>query len=245
MIALNTAVADQLMIFMSDIEKTGRGKMKKDEAILHVLRKYISESKSVRFEGNGYSREWVKEAERRGLSNVQTAAESYRAFVSTKSIDLFERNHILNRKELQSRYEIKLSEYVKKIQIESRVLGDLAINHIIPIAIKYQNTLISSVKDLKDIISDTKEFESLAERRIHNIKIIAGHTAAIKNYVTEMVEERKCGNTTELLTERVEIYEQKVKPYLDKIREHIDKLELIVDNEIWPLPKYRELLFSR
>ena len=245
MIALNTAVADQLTQFITDVTKAMSGKIKKDEAIFQVLRKYIKESKNIRFEGNGYSEEWLKEAEKRGLSNINSASEAYKAFISPNTITLFEKHHILSGKELQSRYEIKLGEYVKKIQIESRVLGDLAINHIIPTAIRYQNMLISSVKDLKDIIDDKNEYEELSERRIQNIKIIAKHTSSIKNYVINMVEERKNGNATDSLTERIEIYEQKVKPYLDKIRDHIDKLELIVDNEMWPLPKYRELLFNR
>jgi glutamine synthetase len=245
MIALNTAVANQLSQFLIDVNQAMTGKMKKDEAILHVLRNYITESKKVRFEGNGYSEEWVKEAEKRGLSNIHSAVDAYQSFISDNTVQLFEKNKILNKKELQSRYEIKMNEYVKKIQIESRVLGDLAINHIIPTVIKYQNTLISSVKDLKEIIDDKKEFDELAEKRIENIKTIAKHTAAIKNLVKDMVEERKKGNNIENLIERTEIYENGVKPYLDKIREHIDKLELIVDNAIWPLPKYRELLFNR
>jgi glutamine synthetase len=245
MIAINTAVADQLTQFISDVTKAMSGKIKKDEAIFQVLRKYIKESKNIRFEGNGYSEEWLKEAEMRGLTNINSASEAYKSFISQNTVALFEKHHILTGKELQSRYEIKLSEYVKKIQIESRVLGDLAINHIIPTAIRYQNMLISSVKDLKDIMEDKQEYEELAERRIQNIKIIAKHTSSIKNYVIDMVEERKKGNATESLTERIEMYEQHVKPYLEKIRDHIDKLELIVDNEMWPLPKYRELLFNR
>ncbi len=245
MIALNTAVANQLLLFMDDVNQSTNDKLKKDEAVLHVLRKYITESKNVRFEGNGYSEEWVKQAEKRGLSNIKSAAEAYKALISDKTVDLFEKHHILNVKELQSRYEIKISEYVKKIQIESRVLGDLAVNHIIPTAIRYQNMLISSVKDLKEIIEDKKEFDELADRRIQNIKTIAKHTSTVKNLVNDMIEERKKGNSIENCSERIEVYENNVKPYLNQIREHIDKLELIVDNEMWPLPKYRELLFNR
>jgi len=245
MIALNTAVADQLIKFKEEVDTLTAKKVKKDEAILQVLRKYITESKSVRFEGNGYSDDWVKEAKDRGLTNIKSAAEAYKAYISKKSTELFEKNHILNKKELQSRYEIKICEYVQKIQIEARVLGDLAINHIIPTAIKYQNILITSVRDLKEIISDKKEFEKLAQRRIDTIKKISDHTTFISVKVQEMIEERKKANIIKNCTNRIENYEYKVKPFLDEIRYHIDKLELIVDDEMWPLPKYRELLFNR
>ncbi len=245
MIALNTAVADQLVQFKEDVDSLTDKKIKKDEAILQVLRKYISESKEVRFEGNGYSDEWAKEAKSRGLTNIQSAAEAYKAYITKETIGLFERNHILNEKELQSRYEIKICEYVQKIQIEARVLGDLAINHIIPTAIKYQNILITSVRDLKEIISDKKEFENLSQRRIDTIKKISEHTTFISVKVQEMIEERKKANVIDNCTNRIESYEYKVKPFLDKIRYHIDKLELIVDDQMWPLPKYRELLFNR
>ncbi|MCF6366494.1 MAG: glutamine synthetase III [Bacteroidales bacterium] len=244
MIALNTAVADQLIKFKKDVDTLTAKKLKKDEAILQILRKYITESKNVRFEGNGYSNDWVKEAESRGLTNVKSAAEAYKAYISKKTINLFERNHILNKKELQSRYEIKICEYVQKIQIEARVLGDLAINHIIPTAIRYQNTLITSVRDLKEIISDKKEFENLAQRRIDTIKRISEHTTFISIKVQEMIKERKKANIIKDCANRIENYEYKVKPFLYEIRLHIDKLELIVDDEMWPLPKYRELLFN-
>jgi glutamine synthetase len=219
--------------------------VKKDEAILIILRKYIIASKSVRFEGNGYSSDWEKEAEKRGLSNIKTAHEAFKAYISKKTINLYERNNILNKKELYSRYEIKVCEYVQKIQIESRVLGDLAINHIIPTAIKYQNVLITSARNLKEIITNEEEFKSLTESRIETIRIISEHIKQISNKVKKMLEERKLGNKFEDCTERIKIYELKVKPLFDKIRYHIDKLELIVDDEMWPLPKYRELLFSR
>ncbi|MCD4792243.1 MAG: glutamine synthetase III [Bacteroidales bacterium] len=245
MIALNTAVADQLNQFKKDVDKLISGKVKKDEAVFQVLRRYITESKDVRFEGNGYSEEWIKEAGNRGLSNIKSAAKAYKAYISKETIDLYERNHVLNEKELNSRYEIKIGEYIKKIQIEARVLGDLAINHIIPTAVKYQSMLISSVKDLKVIIQDDKEFNELAGRRIITIKTIAKHTNSIKTLVDEMVEERKIANKIEDCTGRIENYEFKIKPYSEKIRYHIDKLELIADDEMWPLPKYRELLFSR
>ncbi len=245
LIALNTALADQLKRFKKETDKLINQKIKKDDAVLSVLRKYISESKSIRFEGNGYSEEWVKEAEKRGLTNIKEASEAFKAYIHKETINLFKRNQILTEKELHSRYEIRICEYVQKIQIESRILGDLAINHIIPTAIKYQNTLITSVKELKQIIEDKKDLEALAGRRIGTIKKISHHTTQISIMTQEMIEERKKANVFNDCTKRIENYEFKVKPYLDKIRYHIDKLELIVDDEIWPLPKYRELLFNR
>ena len=245
MVVLNTAVADQLKKFKIEVEKLISKKHKKDEAILQILRKYIIESNAVRFEGNGYSGDWEKEAKKRGLTNIKTAHEAFKAYISKKTIELYEKNNILNEKELYSRYEIKVCEYVQKIQIESRVLGDLAINHIIPTAIKYQNVLITSARNLKEIITDEDEFKSLTESRINTIKIISEHIKQISQKVQKMVNERKKGNKFENCTDRIKIYELNVKPYFDDIRQHIDKLELIVDDEMWPLPKYRELLFNR
>ncbi len=245
LIALNTALADQLRQFKKEVDKLINEKVRKDDAVLSVLRKYINESKSVRFEGNGYSDEWVKEAEKRGLTNIREAHKAFKAFISKETINLYERNNVLNSKEMHSRYEIRICEYVQKIQIEARILGDLAINHIIPTAIKYQNTLITSVKELKEIIEDPKDLNALASRRIGTIKTISHHTTQISILTQEMIEERKKANKIENCIDRIENYETKVKPYLDKIRYHIDKLELIVDDEIWPLPKYRELLFNR
>ncbi len=245
MIALNTAVADQLKKFKIEVDKLIKNKIKKDEAILQILRKYIIESKIVRFEGNGYSEEWVKEAKERGLTNVLTAAEAFKAYISKKTIDLYSRNKILNEKELYSRYEIKNCQYVQKIQIESRVLGDLAKNHIIPTAVKYQNVLIKSVRDLKEIITDKNEFDNMAQRRIATIKDISKHTTSISKQVFDMINERKKANKIEDCGNKIVKYENDVKPFLDKIRYHIDKLELIIDDEMWSLPKYRELLFNR
>ncbi|MCF6184799.1 MAG: glutamine synthetase III [Bacteroidales bacterium] len=245
LIALNTALSDQLRKFKTEVDILISENIKKDDAVLRILRKYIKESKSVRFEGNGYSEDWIKEAEKRGLTNIKEASEAFKAYIHKDTINLFERNHILTGKELHSRYEIRICEYVQKIQIEARILGDLAVNHIIPTAIKYQNTLITSVKELKEIIEDEKDLEALVSRRIGTIKKISHHTTQISILTQEMIEERKKTNVKESCTERIEDYEFKVKPYFDKIRYHIDKLELIVDDEIWPLPKYRELLFNR
>lgn len=244
MTALNTAVADQLKKFKKEVDTLIKKKIKKDEAILQVLRKYIVDSQAIRFEGNGYSNEWADEAKKRGLTNISSVPDALKEYLSDKTIKLFSDNNILIKRELESRFEINIREFTKKIQIESRVLGDLAMNHIIPIAIKYQNILIDSVKGLKEIF-DKKDFDEIAKRRINTIKRISEHTTGISTKVSEMTEQRKIANRIENSLEKTKSYELNVMPYLDSIRVHIDKLELIVSDELWTLPKYRELLFNR
>jgi glutamine synthetase len=244
LISLNTAVADQLVEFKKETDELIESGIKKDEAILQILRKYITESKPARFEGNGYGDEWKKEAEKRGLTNINSAPEVFKTYLSKKTRDLFERNNVLSEKELESRYEIRIEQFTKKIQIESRVLGDLATNHIIPTAVKYQNSLIESVRGLKEIFSDD-EYKEISKGRIEYIKKISEHVTIINKEVEEMTEARRIANKLEKCNERIEEYYSNVMPYLETIRYHIDKLEMIVDDEMWPLPKYRELLFSR
>lgn len=244
MIVLNTAVANQLQLFKQEVEALMHKKVKKDEAILQVLRAYITSSKSIRFEGNGYSEEWLKEAASRGFTNVSSAPEALTAFTDEKTIQLFEKNKILTARELHARHEIRLENYVKSIQIESRVLGDLAINHIIPTALKYQNVLITNVKGLKDLFG-VEDYDELATPHLQSIKKISNHISFIRKLVVDMVSRRKELNAVEILHDRALAYNKEVKVFMDEIRFHIDKLELIVDDEEWPLPKYRELLFSR
>lgn len=240
---LNTAVANQLTRFKKDVDMLINNNIKKDEAIFKILKKYIIESKQIHFEGNGYSNNWVKEAEKRGLTNISSAVEALEAFIAPKTIKLFNDINILTERELKARYDIKLDIYTKKLQIESRVFGDLAINHIIPTAIKYQNTLIKNVKGLKDIL-DEEEFENSSKTLIQTIKKISEHIEFIRVNVVKMINERKKSNKIEDIKDKATAYSKNVKPYLEKIRTHIDKLEMIVDNELWPLPKYRELLFN-
>jgi glutamine synthetase len=244
MIALNLIVADQLRKFKTDVDALIVKKVKKDDAIFQVLKKYVKESKNIRFEGNNYSLEWLKEAERRGLSNFATTPEALKAFISRKSVALFERNHVLTQRELEARHEIRLENYTKKLQIESRVLGDLAGNHIIPVAIRYQNTLVENVKGLKQVL-DLKTYGKLSQNQMETITEISEHVDKIKTYVNEMIEARKHANRIHEPEEKAFAYCVKVLPYFDKIRYHADKLELLVDDELWPLPKYRELLFIR
>jgi glutamine synthetase len=241
-IALNSAVAVQLEKFNAEVRALIRKRVKKDEAIFQVLRKYIIESKAIRFEGNNYSEDWIREAAKRKLSNIRDVPQALEAYRSEKTIAMFARNGVLDEKELEGRTEVRLENYTKKIQIEARVLGDLAMNHILPTAIKYQSDLVENVKGLKEIFSDA-EFKKLASARMDRIREVSGHISALKAEVKNMVEERKKANVVEDVSEKARLYSQKVYPYLDLIRDHIDKLELTVDNESWPLPKYRELLF--
>ncbi|MCX6250976.1 MAG: glutamine synthetase III [Bacteroidetes bacterium] len=244
MITINLIVADQLMNFKKDVDKLISGKVHKEEAILKVLRQYIKDSKNILFEGNNYSSEWIMEAAKRGLSHHLVTPVALQAFISDKTINLFERNNVLSSRELIARHEIRIENYTKKIQIESRVLGDLATNHIIPIAIKYQNTLIENVKGLKQVL-DLKTYGKLSQNQMETITEISEHVSKIKTFVNEMIEERKLANKIHEPLDKSMAYCDKVKPYFDKIRYHVDKLELLVDDEVWPLPKYREMLFVK
>ena len=244
MIVLNLIVADQLQKFKIEVDALIANKVVKEDALMQVIKKYIKESKKIRFEGNNYADEWVKEAEKRGLSNRKTTPEALTGFVEKKSADLFERNNVLSKRELMARHEIGLENYTKKIQIESRVLGDLAGNHIIPVAIRYQNTLIENVKGLKQVL-DLKTYGKLSQNQMETITEISEHVDKIKTFVNEMIEARKEANKIHEPEERAFAYCNKVLPYFEKVRSHADKLELLVDDELWPLPKYRELLFTR
>jgi glutamine synthetase len=244
MIVLNTAVAQQLKQFKKDVDVIIKKGRNKDEAIFQVLKKYILESEKVLFEGDGYSAEWHKEAKKRGLSNIASVPESISTFLSTKSRNTLVGSGVFTDKELESRVEVEYEKFTKKVQIEARVLGDLAINHIVPTAITYMTTLVENVRGLKEVFKET-EFERLAGPRKEMIITISDHISNIKRLVAEMIEERKKANVLTDSYKMALAYEGKVKPYMDEIRSHIDKLELIVDNEIWPLPKYRELLFTR
>lgn len=244
MIVLNTAVAEQLIAFKKEADALIEEGVKKDEAIFQILRKYIIDCRKIRFEGNGYSKEWKEEAKNRGLSVESDCITSLKAYLTPKARRLFVDNGIFTERELEARYEIKNGTYLKKLQIESRVLGDLALNHIIPTAINYQNTLINNVKGLKDILPDV--YADVCEVQLKAIKEISAHIKEIRTLVDEMTEARKSANNSyHDEVERAAVYSRNVLPFLDRIRYHIDKLELLVDDEIWPLPKYRELLFFR
>jgi glutamine synthetase len=244
MIALNSVVAYQLIQFKQDVDALINKGIKKDEAIFQVLKKYIKSCKAIRFDGNGYSEEWAMEAIQRGLTNIKSIPEALEAYLTLKSRKVFDKLGIFSPVELEARVEVELEKYTKKVQIESRVLGDIAINHIVPIAIAYQTSLIENVKGLKELFSE-EEFKQLAEAPLLLIRSISGHISEIKAQVNDMTEARKVANVIEETKDKAYAYESTVRPYLDSIRVHIDKLELVVDNDLWPLPKYRELLFTR
>jgi glutamine synthetase len=244
MIVLNAAVAAQLTQFKKDVDDVIKAGRTKDEAIFQILKKYILESEKVLFEGDGYSDEWHKEAKKRGLSNIESVPESVKQYLTDQGKKVLIGTGIFSEKELASRCEVEYEKFTKKTQIEARVLGDLAINHIVPTAITYMTSLIENVRGLREIFNDT-EFERLAGARKEVIVTVSDHISNIKRLVNDMVEARKRANKIEGAYEQSLAYEKDVKPYLDEVRYHIDKLELIVDNEIWPLPKYRELLFTR
>jgi glutamine synthetase len=244
MTILNAIVAKQLRDFKNEVDALIDGKgMKKDDAIFNILREYIKETKNILFEGDGYSEAWEVEAGKRGLSNHKTTPRALKAKVSKAALDLFEELHVMNHVEAEARYEIELEEYTKKIQIEGRVLGDIARNHVIPTAIRYQNILIENVKGLKEIFGS--EFEMVGKEQIALIREISGHIAGINTNVEAMVEERKKANALSNAEEMAAAYCDNVKPYFDVIRNHCDKLEMLIDDEIWTLTKYRELLFTK
>jgi glutamine synthetase len=243
MTVLNAIVAKQLIDFKVEVDALiVNKKLKKDEAIFNVLREYIKKSKNVLFEGNGYGEAWEKEAKKRGLSNNKTTPEALKAKVSKKAFDLYSDLGIMNKVEVEARYEIEIEEYVLRIQIEGRVLGDIARNHVVPTAVKYQNILIDNVKGLKEIYGAS--FKKLAKEQLNLIEEISGHIEAINSNVTKMTNERKKANNIEDVDKKAHTYCFKVKPLFDEIRYHCDKLELLVDDELWPLTKYRELLFT-
>ncbi|HRS38065.1 MAG TPA: glutamine synthetase III, partial [Bacteroidia bacterium] len=241
MTVLNTIVASQLAAFKKEVDGLIEKGTKKDEAILKVLRRYIVESKNIRFEGNGYSDEWVKEAKRRGLSNVTTTPPALDAYISKKSLKLFEEVGIFSHREAEARHEIMLETYIKKIQIEARVIGDLAINHILPAAVKYQTILAENITALKSagMKADTYSMQ------LEQLKEISGYIASIKSNVDAMVEARKRANKLENVRDKAIAYCDKVKAYFDPIRDDVDHLEMLIDDALWPMAKYRELVTIR
>ena len=244
MLALNAAVAEQLKTFKTEVDaKIADGK-ETFAAILEVLRKDIKECKAIRFDGNGYSDEWKVEAARRGLDCETSVPVIFDNYLKESSVRMFESTGVMTRKELEARNEVKWETYTKKIQIEARVLGDLAMNHIIPTATRYQTSLIDNVYKMKDLFPADKA-SILSSRNLEIIEDIAYRTNFIKEKVDEMVEARKVANKIESEREKAITYHDKIVPMLEAIRYHIDKLELVVDDQIWTLPKYRELLFIR
>ena len=253
MIALNSAVAEALVDFKKRVDARipeFTEKLKGTEhsatfhAIIDVLREDIKTCKPIRFDGNGYSDEWVVEAEKRGLDVEKSCPKIFERYLDKESIRMFESLGVMTRKELEARNEVKWETYTKKIQIEARVLGDLSMNHIIPVATRYQSQLLKNVENMT-LVFGSDHAETLSGRNIKLIEEIAERTAAIEKGVEELVAARKEANRITDEHQKAIVYHDKVEPYLDTIRYQIDKLELIVDDRLWPLPKYRELLFIR
>jgi len=242
MTILNCIMAETLRNFKEDVDALIEKGEKKEIAIMHVIREYIVSSEKVLFEGDGYSEEWQKEAHKRGLPNVRTTPLALDALITDKSIQLFENNDVLSQVEVEARHEIELENYIKKVQIEARIMGELCTSHILPAAIKYQNTLIENIRGLKEL--GLKESSYANQKQI--LEKIAEHISRISELVEKMIETRKVVNAIDNTRTRAIAYESQIKePFFDAIRYHVDKLEILVDDEIWLLPKYREMLFLR
>jgi glutamine synthetase len=244
MTVLNTIVAKQLQDFKAQVDGLiDKKSMKKDDAIFNVLREYIKASKRIRFEGDGYGEPWEKEAKKRGLSNNKNTPEALKARISEANINLFDSLGILTKPEIEARYQIEVEEYTLRIQIESRVLGDIARNHIIPTVIQYQNILLENVNGLRALYGDSLEIKSLEQFLL--IDEINKHISKINSGIDKMTAARKKANNLDSIDKKAMAYCNEVKPFFETIRYHCDKLELLVDDKLWPLTKYRELLFTR
>jgi glutamine synthetase len=241
MTILNVIVADQLKKFKYDVDKLIKKGEKKDVALLMVIKRYIKESKNIRFEGNGYSEEWEQEAERRGLPNIKTTPKALDALLTDKTDLLFEDTGVFTKREALARHEILLESFYKKLQIEARVIGELGINVILPSAIAYQSKLVENIRGLKDLGLS----EATYKAQLDIITKISEHVNFIKSDIDEMVNARKTANKIEDLRDKAIEYDEKVKPFFQAIRYHVDKLEQLVDDSLWPLPKFRELLFIK
>ena len=238
---LNAAVAQSLRQFRSEVDaQTAKGE-DVSTAVMNTVRKFIHESRDIMFEGNGYSKEWEEESARRGLRAVKNVPEAYEVYHEKKTVDLFSELGILAPNEVEARFEVLNETYVKKLQIEARVIGDICLNHVLPAAVRYQNILIENVRGVKEIFGE--EYKNLCSSEFATLKNISCLTNAISHDVEALVEARKKANRIEDIAERAKVYSHEVKDLMDKVRYSADHLEMVVDDEMWPLPKYRELLF--
>ncbi|AKQ45424.1 glutamine synthetase [Rufibacter radiotolerans] len=240
MTTLNAIVADQLIEFKNSVDEMINKGKKKEVAIIDVLREYVISSKAIRFEGNGYSKEWEDEAETRGLSNIRKTPQALDKLVDEVAEGIFTKHNIFSVRELHARHDILLEDYIKRVQIEARVMGDLAMNHIIPTAVAYQTKLVENIRGMREIGLKDDEFTVTT---LETIKNISRHLATIQTNVDAMIEKRKVANKIEDTRERAIMYTEEVLSFFDTIRRSVDKLELIVDDEQWPLVKYREMMF--
>lgn len=238
---LNTVVAESLEQFRSDVDELLEQGVEKSKAVMKVIRKFMRESKDILFEGNGYSHEWEVESERRGLRAIKNVPDSYDVYHEPATQELFTKMGVLAKNEIEARYEILNETYIKKLQIEARVMGDMCLNHVIPAAVKYQNTLIANVKGMKDIFGD--EAINLCSSQMETLRKLSVYINELSADVEQLIEERRMANRIEDMSQRAKVYSRNVKNMMDKIRYNADHLERVIDDEIWPLPKYRELLF--
>ncbi len=238
---LNTAVAESLREFRSEVDALEKAGESRSAAILATVRKFISESRNIMFEGNGYSKEWEAESEKRGLRAVRNVPEAYEVYHEKETVDMFDSMGVLAPNEVEARFEVLNETYVKKLQIEARVIGDICLNHVIPAAVRYQNILIENVRGIKEIFGE--DFMDHCQSEINTLKKISKYINDISKDVETLVEERKKANRIEDIAERAKVYSHSVKDMMDKVRYSADHLEMIVDDEMWPMPKYRELLF--
>ncbi len=238
---LNSAVAQSLKRFRAEVDELMAKGEEKSQAVMNVIRKFTLESRDIMFEGNGYSKEWEEEAGRRGLRAVRNVPEAYEVYHEKETVDLFAGLGVLTPDEVEARFEVLNETYVKKLQIEARVIGDICLNHVIPAAVKYQNLLIENVRGVKEIFGD--EYKTLCSSEFATLKKISSYINDISRDVEELVESRKRANRIADIAQRAKVYSKEVKAYMDKVRYSADHLEMIVDDEMWPLPKYRELLF--
>ena len=237
---LNTIVSDSINTFCAEVKEKLGGGLSEEAAILETVKEFIVKAKDILFEGNGYSREWEEEAARRGLKSINDVTSAFKAFRDEKTVALFERENVLSRSELEARYEVFNETYVKKLQIEARVIGDICLNHIVPAAVNYRNRLLGSIKGAKEVFGD---YEGLCKAELDSFQKISEYVNALHDDVAALVEARKVANRLDDFISKAEAYECTVKPIMDKVRFSADHLEMLVDDELWPLPKYRELLF--
>ena len=238
---INTVVAESLNEFRDEVDALEASGVERSEAVMNTVRKFVTDAKDIMFEGNGYSKEWEIESEKRGLRAVKNVPESYEVYHEQQTLDLFSKLGILAPNEVEARFEILNETYVKKLQIEARIIGDMCLNHVIPAAVRYQNVLIENVKGMKEIFGDL--YAELCVAEIETLKKISTYINSISADVEALVEERKTANRIENIAERAKVYSHNVKDMMEKVRDSADHLEMLVDDEMWPLPKYRDLLF--
>ena len=238
---INSVVAESLNDFYAQVVELEASGVERSDAVMTVVRKFVSEAKDIMFEGNGYSKEWEEESAARGLRAVKNVPDAYEVYHETQTIELFENLGVLARNEIEARFEILNETYVKKLQIEARIIGDICLNHVIPAAVRYQNVLIENIKGIKDIFGEG--YRTFCSAEIDTLKKISTYINDISADVDALVEARKVANRIEAIAERAKVYSHEVKDLMGKVRDSADHLEMLIDDEVWPLPKYRELLF--